>query len=133
MELARESSGKGSRYGQLTLGRLHHLGARGLAQDNAQAAAFYRLAAAQGLDGAQSRLGYMHYNGVGVSQDYAEALRLYQLAAAQGHPEALFSVAHSHEYGQGVAADVAEAIRWLKRAQAAGDLLAAVELERLGA
>ena len=70
--------------------------------DHAQAVAFYRLAAAQGLDGAQSRLGYMYYNGVGVSQDYAEALRLYQLAAAQGHPEALFSVAHSHEYGQGV-------------------------------
>jgi hypothetical protein len=54
MELARKSSGRGSRYGQCTLGALHYwgiLGAGGpthatLPQDMAQAVAFYRLAAA---------------------------------------------------------------------------------------
>ena len=93
VELARESSGKGSRYGQFTLGLLYRHGGGGVAQDYAQAVALYRLAAAQNLDDAQYSLGYMYYDGIGVAQDDAEALRLYQLAAAQGHPVALFNIA----------------------------------------
>jgi len=133
LELARESSSRGSRYGQHTLGELHRWGRGGLARDRAQAVAFYGLAAAQGLDDAQNCLGYMYANGDGVAQDLAEALRWYQLAAAQGHPDASWWVAFCHEHGQGVAADVAEAIRWYKRAQAAGHLFAAVDLRRLRA
>jgi TPR repeat protein len=134
LSFARESSGRGSRYGQVTLGWLHCCGAGGLAEDNAQALALFRLAAAQGLDEAHWGLGYMYYNGFGVARDYAEALRLYQLAAAHGHPEALYRVAEYHEEGRGgVAADVAEAIRWYRRAQAAGHTDAAYELRRLGA
>jgi len=134
-ELARESSGRGSKYGQFTLGELHREDAdfSGLAEDYAQAVAFYRLAAAQGLDRAQSQLACMYDIGIGVAQDHAEALRLYQLAAAQGHPAALLWLAYCHEKGEGVAADVAEAIRWYRRAQAAGDTDAAVKLQRLGA
>ena len=95
LELARESSGKGSRYGQYTLGLFYQHGDSegGVAQDYAQAVALYRLAAAQNLDDAQDSLGYMYYEGVGVAQDDAEALRWYQLAAAQGHPHALYLVA----------------------------------------
>jgi len=94
LELARESSGRGSRYGQVTLGWLHRFGKGGLAQDPAQAFAFYRLAAAQGLDAAQFQLGAMYGDGDGVARDRAAALRFFQLAAAQGHPWALFMVAH---------------------------------------
>jgi len=134
LELARESSGRGSRYGQHALGLFHRFGAGGReTRDAAQAVAFYWLAAAQGLDAARCELGDMHLQGNGVAQDHDEALRWYQLAAAQGYPPALIKVASCHKNGWGVAADVAEAIRWLKRAQAAGDLLAADELERLGA
>jgi TPR repeat protein len=133
LELARESSGRGSRYGQLTLGGLHRYGAGGLAEDNAQALALYRLAAAQGLDGAQGNLGHMYDNGEGVAQDYAEALRWYQLAAAQGHPMALYNVATCYEHGPGVRKNKAAAIRWYKRAQAAGDTDAADQLRRLHA
>ena len=50
LELARDSSGKGSRYGQYVLGWLVRRGEGGVAQDYAQAVAFYRLAAEQGLD-----------------------------------------------------------------------------------
>jgi hypothetical protein len=64
LELAVESSGRGSRYGQCTLGMLHRqdAGDLGLAGDDAEAAsaAFYRLAAAQGLDQAQFCLGWIH-------------------------------------------------------------------------
>jgi TPR repeat protein len=134
LELARESSGRGSRYGQFTLGWLHRVGAGGLGQDDAQALALHRLAATQGLDKAQLSLGGWYHNGFGVAQDYAEALRLYQLAAAQGYPHALYMVANCHERGHGVAAaDVAAAICWYRRAQAAGNTAAARELQRLGA
>jgi TPR repeat protein len=131
LEMARESSGRGSRYGQYTLGWLHHYGAGGLAEDYAQAVAFYRLAAEQGLDGAQFLLGDMYYNG--IARDYAEALRWYQLAAAQGYPAALFNVAVFHEKGLGVPVDEAAAIHWYKRAQAAGDPGAAAKVRLLGA
>ncbi len=131
LELARESSGRGSRYGQLTLGKLHHYG--GLAADDAQALAFSRLAAAQGLDEAQWELGLMYGDGDGVAQDHAEALRWYQLAAAQGHPYALFHVALCHEHGYGVRKNNAAAIRWYKRAAAAGNTNAAGKLQGLGA
>ncbi len=134
LSLARESSGRGSRYGQLTLGDLHRYGEGGLEEDEAQAVALYRLAAAQGLDEAQYILGDMYHDGEGVAEDEAEALRWYQLAAAQGHPYALYWVAFCHEHGRGgVAADVAEAIRWYRRAQAAGYSHAAADLRRLGA
>jgi TPR repeat protein len=89
LELARESSSSGCKYGQFTLGWLHCYGVGGLAQDYAQAVAFYRLAAAQGFDAAQYRLGILYNCGYGVAHNNAEALRWYHLAAAQGHPQAL--------------------------------------------
>jgi TPR repeat protein len=134
LELARESSGRGSRYGQIMLGWLYFRGRAGLAYVNTrQVLAFVRLAAAQDLDAAQFTLGDMYFDGGVVAQDYAEALRLYQLAAAQGHAHALCMVAECHECGLGVAADKAEAIRWYRRAQAAGHSDAACGLHRLGA
>ena len=133
LELARESSGKGSRYGQWVLGWLYLRGEGGVAQDYAQALALYRLAAAQNFDGAQCALGCMYELGLGVAQDYAEALRWYQLAAAQGYPTALWNVATCHEDGHGVRKNKAEAIRWYRRAQAAGYARAADELQRLRA
>ncbi len=133
LQLACESSGRGSRYGQVTLGEFHRLGRGGLEEDIAQALAFHRLAAAQGLDEARYSVGFAYRFGQGVARDDAEALRWYQLAAAQGHPSALYCVGEFHERGRGFAADVAEAIRWYRRAQAAGCHYAAGELRRLGA
>jgi TPR repeat protein len=88
-KLARESSGKSSRYGQCALGLLYDCRNEDVAQDFSQAVALYRLAAAQNFDGAQHGLGEMYYLGYGVVEDHAEALRLFQLAAAQGYPDAL--------------------------------------------
>jgi TPR repeat protein len=61
---------------------------RGVAQDDAEAARWYRLAAEQGHAGAQFNLGIMFANGRGVGQDDAEAARWYRLAAEQGHADA---------------------------------------------
>ena len=121
LELARESSEKGSRYGQYTLGALS-----AVQRDNFQEIVFYGAAAAQGLDEAQCSLGKMYQCGYGVAQDNAEALRLYQLAAAQGLSEALFSVGLCHEL-----VDVEVARSWFRRAQAAGHSWAAHKLNTL--
>jgi TPR repeat protein len=131
LDLARESSGKGSRYGQCALGDMYWYGVGGVAEDNAQAVALYRLAVAQNLDEAQCNLGCMYHQGHGVAEDFAESLRLNQLAAAQGHPVALSNVAFCHEEGRGVRENKAAAIRWYRRAQAAGHPPAAAALQRL--
>jgi len=122
LELARESSVWGSRYGQLTLGRLHFLGAGGLAQDYAQAVVFYGLAAAQGLNAAQFLLGEMYKCGHGVAKDRAEALRWFQLAAAQSNAEALCKVADCH-YGA--------AYHWYTLAKAKGSYAAECAIMRI--
>ena len=133
LALARESSGMGSRYGQYTLGRLHHsVWPKPKPADIAQAVALYRLSAAQGLGEAQTKLGRMHRDGEGVARDHAESLRCHLLAAAQGLPDAMFCVGICLQRKRfGVAADVAEAIRWYRRAQAAGIGVVAHILPRL--
>ena len=133
LELARESSGKGSRYGQFALGDMHRYWAGGLWQDYAQALALFLLAAAQNLDVAQYSVGFMYEHGLGVAYDVTEALRWYRLAAAQGHAYALFYGAVCHKEGRGVGKNKAEAIRWYRRALAAGDTPAALALQRLRA
>lgn len=132
LELARQSSGKGSRYGRFTLGWLCRLGQGGLVRDNAQAVMFFQMAADDNLDGAQYVLGDMYLKGCGIAQDYAESLRLRKLSAAQGHPAALYKIASLYEYGKGVASDKAEAVRLYKRAAAAGHYYTKEALERLG-
>jgi hypothetical protein len=57
---------------------------RGVAQDDAEAVRWYRLAAAQGNALGQFALGDMFEKGRGVAKDTTEADRLYRLAAAQG-------------------------------------------------
>ena len=133
LELAQKSSEKNSRYGQLALGELYFSGRLGVVQDYDKAVALFRLAAAQGLDMAQWRLGYMYFRGYGVAQDYTEALQLYQLAAVQGYPTALFEVAECYYWGRGVSINDAEAIHWYKRAQAVDHWGAEDRLRRLGA
>jgi TPR repeat protein len=133
LPLARASSAKGSKYGQVSLGFLYREGEGGVAQDYAAALVQLRLAAAQGYDDAQSDLGWAYLHGFGVALDYAESLRWFKLAAAQGLGPALLNVGRYYENGLSVAADRAEAILWYKRAAAAGDSDAADALTRLGA
>ena len=53
-------------------------------QDEAEAVYWYRLAADQGLAGAQFNLGVMYSEGQGVPQNDAEAVRWHRLAAQAG-------------------------------------------------
>jgi len=88
-KLAQESAASGSSYGQFTLGLMYRFSQGEVDWDPNQAAAFYKLAVAQGLDAAQYQLGEMYIWGEGVEIDLDESSRLYHLAAAQGFPEAV--------------------------------------------
>ena len=94
LKLARESSDRDSKYGHITLGELHYWGLGGLARDWAQGVVFLRLAAEQGLDGAQAEMGGIYECGQGVTKDYTEAIRFYQLAADQGYPTSTDAIAY---------------------------------------
>jgi len=146
LELARQSSGRGSRYGQYTLGRLHAIVwvQEELRRTSPKRLRFIswlqrRALTALALTSATfTAVALCYYRcylrfGARVVPRLAEALRLYQLAAAQGLPKALHRVAYCHDRGFGVAADVAAASRWYRRAQAAGHPFAANTLHRLRA
>jgi len=134
VELARASAAAGSRYGQFVMGWMHRYGCGVFVRrHNAQALAYFRLAAQQGLDLAQCSLGDMHADGHCVALDLAEAMRWWQLAGAQRHPNSCYIIGWYYERGfAGVAADRAEAIRWYSLALAGGHTAAANQLMRLG-
>lgn len=61
---------------------------RGVPEDDAEAARWFRLFAEQGTAGDQFLLGSMYANGEVVAQDYVEAVRWFRLAAEQGYADA---------------------------------------------
>ena len=111
----------GDAEAQFDLGGHLFRGDLGIAQDDAEAARWYRLAADQGLANAQGNLGFMYRNGRGVPQDDAEAVRWYHLAADQGDANAQFDLGVMYRNGRGVPQDDAEAIRWFHLAADQGD------------
>ena len=71
-------------------------------QDQAEAIQLYRLAAEQGIAGAQCRLGVMYAEGRGVTQDDEESVRWFRLAAEQGDAEAQGGLGLAYSTGRGV-------------------------------
>lgn len=104
---------------QLALGFAYDRG-RGVGRNLAEAAKWYRLAAAQGLAQAQHNLGVMYAAGDGLALDAAQAVGWYLLAARQGHRDAQFNLASHYEDGQGVERDFTAAHDWYLKAAEAG-------------
>ena len=73
----------GDAEAQFTLGFIYDFGV-GVQEDDAEAVAWYRKAAAQGHATAQNNLGRMHADGEGVPQNDIEAVDWYRKAAMQG-------------------------------------------------
>ena len=80
----------------------------GVAEDDAEAVKWFRLAAEQGLANAQHNLGVMYDNGEGVPQDVAA----FRLAADQGFAEAQVSLSFIYANGIGVPQDLVLAHLW---------------------
>ncbi len=87
-------------------------------QDQAEAFELYRIAAEQGVAGAQCRLGVMYAEGQGVAQDDKESVRWFQLAAEQGDGEAQGGLGLAYAAGRGVPQDFVASHMWMTLAAA---------------
>ena len=76
---------RGDADSQCSLG-MSFEGSDGVAQDDAEAIRFTKLAADQGHTEAEHNLGRMYLDGGrGVARDFAEAIRWFERAAAKGY------------------------------------------------
>jgi TPR repeat protein len=89
---------------------------------------WYRKAAEQGYQSAESNLAFMYHEGIGVSQNYDEALLLYRRAAEQGNILAQRSLANILRIGKEVPHDYAEAAHWYRKAADQGDAYSQTKL-----
>ncbi len=80
--------------------------------DHAEAANWYRKAAARGSAKAQSNLGRLYANGLGVARSDAEAARWYRKAASQGLAEAQYNLGNRYYLGLSVSRDYLLAYAW---------------------
>ena len=87
-------------------------------QDQAEAMQLYRLAAEQGVAGAQCRLGVMYAEGRGVAQDDTESVRWFRLAAEQGDAEAQGGLGLAYGTGRRVPQDFVGSHMWMTLAAA---------------
>jgi hypothetical protein len=85
---------------------------RGVTQDHAAAATWFRRAAEQGNAGAQFSLGLLSSTGQGVKKDYPEARKWYRLSALQGNWGAQINLALLYSTGLGGARDYPLAYMW---------------------
>ena len=93
---------------------------KGVRQDHAQAARWYRTAADQGDAHAQHSLAVCYLIGEGVERDPARAARWFRRAAQQGHEGAQCELGLLYETGDGVPCDVRRALHWYRLAAVQG-------------
>ena len=115
---------------QFDLAALYHEG-RHLPQNIAQAAKWYRKAAAQGHARAQINLAMMYIGGDGVKADPAEARKWFTQAADQGNAEGQVALGMMFALGQGVEADLVQAHKWVTLSSKSGNANAVTALEQL--
>ena len=84
------------------LGSLYEHG-RGVPQDYAEAAKWYRLSAEGGYALAQHALARLYAAGEGVEQDFAEAAAWFRKAADQGYARAQYALACAYRRRRGCA------------------------------
>ena len=109
----------GDPFAQRNLGHLYRLG-RGVPQDFAVAANWYRRASDQGLVRAQANLANMYLRGQGVEQDTERAAAWFHRAAVAGHIISQFNVGLLFDKGLGVPRDPAKAMGWFLAASEGG-------------
>lgn len=108
-----------------------YLDGRGVVQDDAKAAQYFRKSAELGSWKGQGNLGIMCIRGRGVAKDPAEGLKWMRQAADQGVPAAQLNLAAMLDRDPEVPNDLKEAVTWYEKAAAGGSALAAAELGRI--
>jgi hypothetical protein len=130
-QLLARPTGRHTPVAQFNLG-VHYADGTAVAQDDAEAVRWYRLAANQGLARSQFHLGLCCMDGTGVAQDDTEAVRWYRLAAEQGDARSQYNLGLCYGRGTGVAQDSAEGVRWIRLAAGQGHAGALAALSTVG-
>ena len=120
--------GRHTPVAQDNLGGLYE-GGKGVGQDHAAAARWYRKAAEQGQARAQYNLGILCEDCNGVAQDHGEAARWYRKAAEQGFAPAQLNLGLLYARGLGTPPDLRQAAEWWRKAAAQGDAKASGNLQ----
>ena len=96
---------------------------KGIAEDDAEGAKWYRRAAEQGDAEAQFNLGLMYARGEGIAEDDAEAAKWCRRAAEQGFAPAQLSLGIMYYQGRGVPQNYLRAHVWMNlgASRSAGD------------
>jgi localization factor PodJL len=89
---------------------------RGVPNDFAEAAKWYRLSADKGFALAQYRLANFLEKGTGVAPNIGEAKRYYEMAANAGNASAMHNLAVIYASGKDGAQDYAKAVEWFTKA-----------------
>lgn len=111
---------RGDAKAQAYLGYIYDVG-KGVAQNYAEAARWYRKAADQGHAQSQFVLGLMYARGLGVAKNDTEAAKWVRKAAVQGDANAQAAIGLIYVNGLGVSQDYSEAARWYRRAADQGN------------
>ena len=116
--IARAQAGDAS--AQFELGRDYEAG-KGVPQDDAKAAQWFRKAAEQGNPQGQNSLGLMYADGRGVKRNKHEAVHWYRMAADNGLPEGFYNLAISYFNAEGVNENLHLAFVYMSIAAAKGE------------
>lgn len=122
---------QGNPKAQYILGCCYN-GDHGFTRDPAEAAIWWRKAAANGVANAQFCLGLSFFAGEGVPKNMAEAARWWKMAAEQGHPDAQYFLGLCYSAGLGAPKSTAQAIFWLQKAASHGIQAASKLLSQMG-
>jgi TPR repeat protein len=115
----------GDANAQFNIGLLYAMG-KGVSQDAAKAAEWYRKAAEQGVAAAEYNLGVMYANGDGVTRDVHEAVKWLQKAADAGIPMGRDELANL--YGSSAVANYAKSLEGHRKSAEGGNPTAQFDL-----
>ena len=103
------------------LGQLAFTG-KGMAQDNAAGAMWFKRAADAGNPAAAGQWAQLLLGGdYGVAKDEAEGARYARISAEKGDANGQMTLARCYYNGNGVAVDMSQALFWFRKAAAQGD------------
>lgn len=131
MRLYRQSAEGGNVEALNRVALMHYRGEAGAAQDYAEAARLFGLAAEQGDRNALFNLGKLYFEGKGVEKDPAQAIAYYRQAADKDHILALNTLGALYRAGATSAEDIARARGYFERSAAFGNAVGLFEMARL--
>jgi hypothetical protein len=117
------ASEQGDPIAQYWLGTYYHS-----ANDEVQAADWFKKSAAAGNADAEYNLGVDYEGGKGIGQDPTEAVAWYRKAADQNQSDAELALGDSYHDGMGVLPDNSQALKWWMKAAAQDNAQAKLNL-----